>query len=238
MGTSPEDVGLPRTGKTSLFSEKLLMKLPPISNRACRSAWVVLGLLAAFLNGCASTHASAPESDQIAAAMGLRPGMQVADVGAGDGEFTVELARIVGTSGQVYATEVDADDVDELQTRFDEKSLSNVTTILGDQQGSGLPEGCCDAILLRLVYHHFQNPAAMLSNLGEALRGDGVVVVIEITPQRNWGQLPGVPDRGGHGIATDDLIKEMAAEGWEIVERPDWDGEEEDHYCVVFLRSP
>ena len=163
--------------------------------------------------------------------------MQVADVGAGGGRFTVELADRVGGSGHVYATEVDADDLEEMRSRFKDEGLPNVTAILGDQQETGLPAECCDAILLRLVYHHFQDPVAMLSNLRQALRKDGVVVVIEITPQRHWGKLPGVPERDGHGIATGDLVDELAAEGWEVVDRPDWDGEEEDHYCVVFRRS-
>ena len=110
--------------------------------------------------------------------------------------------------------------------------------IRGDQRDTGLPADCCDAILLRLVYHHFVDPAAMRRSLDRALRNPGRLVICDIEPQGHWRDLPGVPDRGGHGIPADDLVGEMEAEGFVAVQRRErWNGEN-DRYCVVFERAP
>ncbi len=187
--------------------------------------------------GCTISRAAvAAESDRIAEVLGLQPGMQVADVGAGDGEWSEELARRVGESGHVYATEVDEDDLDDIRERLEDAELNNVTVVLGDQQSTGLPDGCCDAVLLRLVYHHFTDPAPMRESLRRALRPGGVLAIIDIVPQSGWRDLPGVPERGGHGIPPTALVEEMTANGWtEIARYDDWPGDE-DHYCVVFRR--
>lgn len=189
-----------------------------------------------FLVACASAT-DLDESEQIAQALGLHPGMRVADVGAGDGEWSEDLARRVGATGHVYATEVDEDDLEDMRERFEETGLDNVTSVLGDALDTGLPADCCDAILLRLVYHHFTDPAPMRSSLHQALRPGGLIAVVDILPQENWRELPGVPDRGGHGIPPADLVQEMTSDGFDLVARYDDWGSEEDHYCVVFRRS-
>ena len=163
--------------------------------------------------------------------------MRVADVGAGDGEWAERLAREVGEAGHVFATEVDANDLEKIGKRVRDAGLANVTTILGTQQDTGLPAGCCDAILLRMVYHHFAEPARMRASLRAALRPEALLVVIDTEPQGNWRRLEGVPDRGGHGIREEELVGEMTGDGFEVVARhPDWNGDD-DRYCVVFRRA-
>jgi ubiquinone/menaquinone biosynthesis C-methylase UbiE len=176
------------------------------------------------------------EAERIAEALGLCAGMTAADVGAGDGEFTSVLARKVGPSGHVLATEVEQDKLDEALARTRRDGYSNVTGVLGDQDDTGLPAGCCDAILLRMVYHHFTDPPAMRRSLMRALRPAGRIAVIEVPPQKSWRHLEGVPERGGHGIPKADLVAEMRSEGFEVVARHDrWPGEDQS-YCVVFQR--
>lgn len=191
--------------------------------------------------GSATTTSPAPETvdeaERIAEVLSLGPGMRVADVGAGDGEWSVELARRVGESGRVYATEVDEDDLEEIRERVEEAALGNVTSLLGDDLDTGLPAACCDAILLRLVYHHFTDPPQMRASLRRALLPGGLIAVIDLDPQEHWRDLPGVPDRGGHGIRAEELVIDMTAAGFEVVSRfDDWDPDEPDHYCVVFRR--
>jgi SAM-dependent methyltransferase len=162
--------------------------------------------------------------------------MTVADVGAGDGDFAVELARLVGEEGRVIATEVDEDLVEKLRDLATSKGLANLSVVLGNQDDTGLETGCCDAILVRLVYHHFQHPAPMRADLRAALRAGGRIVVIDILPQENWRVVPGVPDRGGHGIPPEQLLEEMTGDGFELVARFDDWGDEEERFCMVFLR--
>lgn len=192
-------------------------------------------LLALTLVGCGSRPA-AQELAQVVEALRLQPGMQVADVGAGEGEWTEELARVVGATGHVYSTEVDEDDLERIRERVDDAGLTNVTALLGDATDNGLPDACCDAILLRLVYHHFTEPEAMRDKLVEALRPGGRLVVVEVTTQTSWGEIDGVPDRGGHGIDPESLIEEMTGAGWTVLEREDSWGTEKHHYGVIFSR--
>jgi SAM-dependent methyltransferase len=198
---------------------------------------VVAAALVLFVSGQTAAPTLPPESERLFAALGLKPGLRVADVGAGDGEWAERLAREVGEAGHVFATEVDASDLEKVRKRVRDAGLGNVTTILGTQQDTGLPASCCDAVLLRMVYHHFVEPARMRASLRAALRPEGPLVVVDTEPQGNWRRLEGVPDRGGHGIREDELVAEMTADGFEVVARhPDWNGDD-DRYCVVFRRT-
>jgi ubiquinone/menaquinone biosynthesis C-methylase UbiE len=174
------------------------------------------------------------ESERLAAVLELAPGMSIADVGAGEGDWAETFARQVGDSGHVYATEIDGEELEKIQLRVEEQELANVTVIQGRDDDTGLPDACCDAILLRMVYHHFVKPAPMRRSLRRALRSGGLLVVIDIVPQSHWRKLEGVPERGGHGIPATELIAELARDGFELVARHDeWNGDE-DRYCLVF----
>jgi ubiquinone/menaquinone biosynthesis C-methylase UbiE len=177
------------------------------------------------------------EAAHLVQALALREGMHVADVGAGEGEWVEPLAEEVGAAGHVYATEIDPDDVADIEGWARREGRGNVTAILGTATDTGLPDGCCDAVLLRMVYHHFTDPAPMRASLRRALRPGARLAVIDLSPRSDWGELPGVPERGGHGIAEEDLVAEMTSGGFEVVDRYDeWAGNR-NRYCVVFRRA-
>jgi ubiquinone/menaquinone biosynthesis C-methylase UbiE len=199
-----------------------------------RKAALVIALLAGL--GPAA-HALDSEEQRTIAALGLRPGLFVADVGTGDGEWAERMGREVGETGRVFATEVDRAELQKVEARIRDAGLKNVTSVLGTQDDTGLPAGCCDAILLRMVYHHFTEPARMRASLRAALRRGAPLVIIDTEPQTTWRHLEGVPDRGGHGIKEEVLVREMTADGFEVVSRhQDWAGNG-DRYCVVFRRA-
>jgi predicted methyltransferase len=196
----------------------------------------VVTLSAAFTG--VLTAESGGEAERIREVLGLEAGMVAADVGAGEGRYTGVLASGVGEAGRVYATEVEQAKLDQVKARMAADGHSNVATVLGDQQQTGLPVGCCDRILLRLVYHHFGDPAAMQRSLWAALRPGGRIAVIDVPPKQSWPRVPGAVDRGGHGIEPRDLLAEMQGAGFELVARyEDWPAET-DSYCVVFRRPP
>ena len=176
------------------------------------------------------------EGRRIVDVLKLSPGMVAADVGAGEGKFTSVLARGVGSTGRVFATEVEQAKLDEVKERMAADGLDNVVTVLGDQRQTGLPRGCCDRVLLRLVYHHFAEPEAMRRSLWDALRPGGLIAVIDVPPKKGWPVVAGAPDRGGHGIESAELLADMRLAGFELVaQHDDWPAETES-YCTVFRR--
>jgi ubiquinone/menaquinone biosynthesis C-methylase UbiE len=80
-------------------------------------------------------------------------GTVVADIGAGDGEYTFAAVERVGAAGKVYATEIDAKKLAELREEVAKRKLANVIVVESKEADTNLPAGCCDAIFLRRVYH-------------------------------------------------------------------------------------
>jgi len=203
---------------------------------SARSLVPGVGALLVAVATCGLVLAFSSETGLVEEALALREGMQVADVGAGDGDWAERLAEKVGPAGHVYATEITDEDVQEIASRADRGGLGNLTAVLGSATDTGLVDGCCEAILLRMVYHHFTDPAPMRASLRRALRPGGRLAVIDLRPQ-DWGDLPRVPNRGGHGIREEDLVAEMTSDGFEVVARyEEWAGSHV-RYCVVFRRA-
>jgi protein-L-isoaspartate O-methyltransferase len=194
---------------------------------------VLAGMAVAAVSGAAE---QGTEAGRIVEALRLDAGMVAADVGAGEGTFTAALARAVFPSGRVFATEVDQGKLDEVKARMTAEGIDNVSTVLGDQLQTGLPAGCCDRILLRLVYHHFADPKAMRRSLWAALRPGGQIAVVDVPPRKSWPRVAGAPDRGGHGIEASELVAEMRDAGFELVAHHEEWPAEPDSYCVVFRR--
>lgn len=202
-------------------------------------ARITLGLASVLALGACGSPAAAGEAERLAEVLALEAGRTLADVGAGDGEWSELLAPWLGEGGHLYATEVEAEKVEEIRERLEGAGISaGFTVIEGGQSATGLPAGCCDAILLRMVYHHFEEPAAMRADLRRALRPGGRLAIVDIVPQQHWRELPGVPDRGGHGIPADELIAEMTASGFTLLERHERWNDDPERYCVVFGKAP
>lgn len=180
-------------------------------------------LLSALLAFPGDAHPPTEETGAIARLMRLRPGMRVADVGAGDGEWGEAIARAVEASGHVYLTEVDDGELIKLRDRVAGSEIENMSVVAGAADDTGLPDSCCDAILLRLVYHHMSDRVAMRESLKQSLREGGLLLVVEL-------------DQNGHGIESGRLVDEMSADGFRVVSRhPEWGGHG-DYYAVLFRR--
>ncbi len=175
------------------------------------------------------------ESERIATLLGLEPGMTVADVGAGDGDYAIAMARRVGPTGRVYATEVSRSRLEDIRRAAARANLANVTVVEAGDEATGLPEGCCDAVYLRHVYHHLAEPVAILAGLKAALKPGGTLVIIDFEPWRGSSAPDGVPrTRSGHGIDRA-LVADELREGGFAVEAPrDWAGRD----FVVVARRP
>lgn len=192
-------------------------------------------------------HASGPEMPRLRHVLALKPGMSVADVGAGKGEVTLALAAEVGPSGHVFSTEIDPEGLEQIRAAVAAAKLDNVTVVQAQARDTGLPANCCDAIVLRRVYHHLTDPVETDASLLRAVRPGGVLAVIDFAPTLAWlwpWPPKGVPrNRGGHGVAAQLVVDEVTASGFELVQvLDDWPGRWPlGSYCAVFrkpLESP
>ena len=172
----------------------------------------------------------------------LRPGMSVADVGAGRGELTMALAAEVGPGGQVFSTDIDSEALEQIRARSAAAAHRNVTVVQAQPGNTGLAMNCCDAIVLRRVYHHVNDPAAINGDLLRAVRPGGVLAVVDFPPTLSWlwpWPPTGVPiNRNGHGVAAGLVVAEVTSSGFELVKIiDDWPGRGPlKSYCAVFLR--
>lgn len=115
----------------------------------------------------------------IVNALGLIPGMQVADIGAGTGLFTMLLARSVGPGGKVYAVDIAPNFVDGINERARRYHVDNIETLLNDQHSTKLPPDSIDLAFICDTYHHFEHPQSMLSSIHAALRPGGALVIVD-----------------------------------------------------------
>jgi len=119
------------------------------------------------------------EAEQVMQLAGVKPGMWVADVGAGGGYYTVKLARIVGPRGRVLAEDIVPDTRDRLSDRIQRENLDNVAVKLGTQDNPMLPHASFDRVFLVHMYHEVASPYAFLWHLRDGVKPDGLIVVVD-----------------------------------------------------------
>lgn len=196
----------------------------------------IAGMLALLCAGCGNWSGFGFRSDgaelpRLRQVLALREGMVVADVGAGKGELTLTLAREVGSKGHVFSTEIDAARRTLLGDAIGSVGFHNVTVVQAKSMDSGLPPGCCDAIVLRRVYHHLSDPSSINASLLRSLRPGGTLVIIDLPPPFAW-------MRGSLGVPAQAVIDEVKGSGFELLRLiGDWPGRGPlGSYCAVFRK--
>lgn len=172
------------------------------------------------------------QRNQIVASVGLKPGMKVADVGAGTGLFTLPFANAVGAAGKVYAVEIAPKFLSHIRDRAHKAKATNVETVLSTDRSVELPESSIDLAFICDVYHHFEFPQASMASLHKALKPGGEIVLIDFK------RIPGESSDFvmGHVRAGQEVFEaEVSAAGFEKV------GEVKDvlreNYFVRFRRK-
>lgn len=179
------------------------------------------------------------EVPELAKLLALEPGMTVADVGAGFGAWTVRLAKVVGPSGRVYATDIGAAQLETLGDYAKREGLMNVTILEGAARTTNLPALCCHAILIRDAYHHLTQPEDIVRSLAAALKPNGRLVVIDFPPRPNSDVPPGVPEnRRGHGVPPEVVEREVGMMLTHVQTIPTWapNSQPASLYLVLFQK--
>jgi predicted methyltransferase len=204
-----------------------------------RSLWplAALGALLAVVSVRGLVQRSedvASESARLATLLDLRPGLTVAEIGAGAGEFTVAVAQRLGPTGHVFSTELDKYRLQDIKRAADTADLQNVKVVEAAETTTNLPAASCDAIFMRRVYHHLTHPAQIDASLFDALRPGGLLAVVDFEPSAG-SPPPGVPaNRGGHGVRAETVIDELTGAGFSHVRTiRDWSG---NMYLVLFRK--
>ncbi len=168
--------------------------------------------------------------NEIVSRVGLRPGMDVADIGAGTGFFTVLFAQEIGPTGKAYAVDIADNFVAHVTKTASDLGLENVEGIVNSPDSTMLAEDSIDVAFLCDTYHHFEYPRKMLDSIKRALRPDGVLVVVDfdriegVTREFIWNMV-----RAGRGTFKD----EIANAGFHLVEEASFSDE---HYILKFVQ--
>ncbi|WBO23135.1 class I SAM-dependent methyltransferase [Sphingomonas abietis] len=160
-----------------------------------------------------STEAARDKLDEARAVMnraGIKRGMTVADIGAGEGYYTIRLAARVGDKGRVLAEDILPEVRDRLAERVAREHLDNVSVRLGDPANPRLPAGSFDRVLMIHMYHEVQQPYEFLWNVRPALKPDGRLIVVDADRRTNR-----------HGTPPALLQCELRALGFERVKQVD-----------------
>jgi ubiquinone/menaquinone biosynthesis C-methylase UbiE len=141
-------------------------------------------------------------------ALGLRPGMVVADVGAGTGYMSLRLAKRVGPGGMVYANDLQPEMLRRLRANAAKAGLTNIETVQGEEADPKLPAGRMDLVLLVDVYHEFSKPREMIDKIRESLKPTGRLVLLEYRKED-----PKVPIREEHKMTVAQVKAELEPQG-------------------------
>lgn len=167
----------------------------------------------------------------IVAALHLKPGMAVADVGAGTGLFTRLFAKAVGPTGRVYAVDIAENFVKNILRTGKEQGLSNIIGIVNTQKSTLLPPASVQVVFISDTYHHFEYPQAMLASIHAALQEKGKLAIIDFRKQEGvssgWVM--------SHVRANRDrVIREVTMAGFRLTGEP---GLLADNYYLVFTKD-
>jgi ubiquinone/menaquinone biosynthesis C-methylase UbiE len=182
--------------------------------------FAVLMFAALFATSAGLVCAGAPEPgesgwnarqppDMVMDSIGVKAGMVVAEVGAGQGRYVVHMAARVGDSGKIYANDINQSKLDYLESRCEREGIENVETILGEVEDPLLPEGEIDLVYLINTYHDLDEPVELMRNIMPALKSDGVLVIIEQDTQKS--------SSTHHAIDQQELFDQTELAGYELV---------------------
>ena len=147
---------------------------------------------------------------ELVAALNIKPGMTVADIGTGVGYMLPFLSSAVGPSGKVYGEDIQTDFLDRAKA----KKSANVELILGTETDPKLPSGAVDVALVLDVYHHFDYPDRMLAAIRRGLKPGAHLVIVDFYKSAS-------PSPGHIRLERDDVVAEVEGNGFHLLAKRD-----------------
>src|SRR5262249_48170390 len=167
--------------------------------------------------------------DYIVSSLALKPGQNVADIGAGPGILSVPMAKAVGPGGKVYAVEIDKDYFPHITKRAEAEHVTNVVNVLGAFTDPRLPARDVDVALFHDVLHHIEDRAGYLKATATYMKPNGRIAIVELPPTGSHKDDPSL-------IVTKDQVKGwMADAGFSPLQ--EFDGLNEGKWFIVYARK-
>jgi ubiquinone/menaquinone biosynthesis C-methylase UbiE len=149
------------------------------------------------------------QPQRVLDSLGVREGMVIGEVGAGDGYFTYHLARRVGNNGLIYANDIDDEELDKIRKKVKKNSITNIITILGESTETNFPDSTMDMVFLVYVFHHLDEPVEFFENLTRTLKTGAPVVILERDPDKYSGW-------SGHFYPREKVISILEETGYRL----------------------
>lgn len=175
-------------------------------------------LVTLFLPATAPAQGSTISTAKILEALALASGGTVCEIGAGDGALSIAASEIVGGRGHVYTSELGSERVKALQAKVSAAERPQIHVMAGEAERTNFPDGACDALFMRNVYHHFAAPAAMNASIATAVKPGGRLAVVDFTPPDSEASRPADRAKDGtHGVRAETVTRELRQAGFEVV---------------------
>jgi ubiquinone/menaquinone biosynthesis C-methylase UbiE len=148
--------------------------------------------------------------DVVLKTIGIKPGMDIGEVGAGRGRYTVQIASRIGPSGRIYANDIRQEALQSIDERAADLGMTNIETVLGSVTETNLPASALEMVIMVNVVHCLEKPVELLRNVGNALKPDGVIAIVE-------GNLDKDPSAAGEWFSRSKLLKIYEDAGYVLV---------------------
>lgn len=166
----------------------------------------------------AQRSGSSIPTEKIFEAIGVREGITVCEIGAGDGELTIAAAKLVGSAGRVYTSELGEDRVKTLREKAAASTLGQITVVAAGAAKTNFPDAGCDALFMRNVYHHFGDPPVINASISAAVKAGGRVAIVDFAPPDAEAAQPADRSKDGlHGVTPETVAREMKGVGFTLL---------------------
>lgn len=155
---------------------------------------------------------------EVLAALQAEPGKRIADVGAGEGFYSLRIARAVAPTGRVMAVDVSEKHLEKLRARIQQDSLTNIDVVVAAVDDPRLPQNAFDAVLIYNAYHEMTAPEPVLKAIFRSLRPGGRLVMSEPLHD-NVSEAPRAKQVNDHEIGLNFVQQEVQAAGFEVIEQ-------------------
>lgn len=176
--------------------------------------------------------------DALFEAMEIEKGSWAADLGSGDGDYTIRMSPIVGDSGRIFAVDIDEDKLNDLRRRIKDRGIKNVTPIYSVPGNPMLPSNSLDAILIRNAYHEFRNYMDMLGYMKKSLKAGGRLVMAEPMEQEVVGASR-EEQMDDHSLAMKYAVEDLENAGFQIVKEVErFTSNNHQRYWMIIAKRP